>query len=520
MADNVNVKVIVVDHVDLNSIMTTFSELVHDKFYKSIPYKDYTKLKKYNKEVEFRFYPEDGAVLAVPVEEGSGLLWWGKKTDDSFGSFLWGHFQEELKEMTKDDKKFKYDLFGELSNSTADSAKATSSIVATNDYIGDLCYDGKTAYDSTTTATSSWHSVDSYITTEVETQVDMLKRRVEELGKLIKDSVAEVNDNLSRKVEIADFEYGLADLHSEIMDHVDDARYSVVEVSEELRDLKQKIKDNQKTKAVVYDQWGVPHEVEAELQSTSSNCYPVKNYKIDIKADYMSACDNGKEKNNMDTNKMFNGFECGPVDDRIKMSPYGMAIRNADGRYVSYDAKNGNIMDVEVFNFDNHKLIWKMPVAVSAIAVGDTVIHMKKPMFVTSITNGITVIDIFNGEVKTIVPAQNMFGFNFVTKVVSLFNFTGDNTPTAENPFGNIMPFMLMGNEDMDMKDFFMMMAVANGGNMNAMFQNPFMMYAMMNDNGDMKEMLPFMLWGQTGLFGQAPVQHQCHCGQHNGENH
>ena len=177
-------------------------------------------------------------------------------------------------------------------------------------------------------------------------------------------------------------------------------------------------------------------------------------------------------------------------------------------------------MDVEVFNFDNHKLIWKMPVAVSAIAVGDTVIHMKKPMFVTSITNGITVIDIFNGEVKTIVPAQNMFGFNFVTKVVSLFNFTGDNTPTAENPFGNIMPFMLMGNENMDMKDFFMMMAVANGGNMNAMFQNPFMVYAMMNDNGNMKEMLPFMLWGQTGLFGQAPVQHQCHCGQHNGENH
>ena len=34
MADNVNVKVIVVDHVDLNSIMATFSELVHDKFYK------------------------------------------------------------------------------------------------------------------------------------------------------------------------------------------------------------------------------------------------------------------------------------------------------------------------------------------------------------------------------------------------------------------------------------------------------------------------------------------------------
>lgn len=506
-------KVIAVDGVDFNHILQTFSGLVHDKFHKPIPYRDYTQLKKYHGEVELRFAPSDGAVIAVPTENGKSLLWWGKKDDESFGAFLWDYFQEELKEMMKDDGKYKYDLFGEYDNVSATQAisNVADKVTVCNikDTIG--CYD----YNACTTGTSS--SISTKIQTDTGVQLEKLKQRVEELGKLVKDSSEEMQDRLARKVDWEKFDVGLADLHAELMDHLDEATYRT---SEDLKDLEKKIKDNTSTTAIVYDVNGLPHQVPADVQGTSSNCYPVKNYKIDIKADYMSACDNGKEKNNMDTNKMFNGFECGPVDDRIKMSPYGMAIRNADGRYVSYDAKNGNIMDVEVFNFDNHKLIWKMPVAVSAIAVGDTVIHMKKPMFVTSITNGITVIDIFNGEVKTIVPAQNMFGFNFVTKVVSLFNFTGDNTPTAENPFGNIMPFMLMGNEDMDMKDFFMMMAVANGDNMNTMFQNPFMMYAMMNDNGDMKKMLPFMLWGQTGLFGQAPVQHQCHCGQHNGENH
>lgn len=518
MADNVNVKVIVVDHIDLNSIMTTFSNLVHDKFYKSIPYKDYTKLKKYNKEVEFRFYPEDGAVLAVPVEEGSGLLWWGKKTDDSFGSFLWVHFQEELKEMTKGDKKYKYDLFGELTNCTADEACASSVIAETfTDYIGDIHCDYQTAYSSTTTGPC----INGHINTAVESQVEKLKARVEELGQLIQDSVTDLNNELAQKVNVTDFEYGLADLHSVIMDDVDDARYSVVEVSEDLKELRKKVEDNQKTKVVVYDKCGVPHEVEAELQSTSSNCYPVKNYKI--KADYMSSCDIGKEKKNMDTNKMFNGFEFGPVDDRIKMSPYGMAIRNADGRYVSYDVKSANIVDVEVFNFDNHNLIYKMPVAVSAIAVGDTVIHMKKPMFVTNTSNGvITVIDIYNGELKTIMPATNMFGFNFVTKVVSLFNFTGANAPSAENPFGNILPFMLMG-DGKDFKDILpLMLMTGNTGMFGNMAQNPLMLYALMDNKGNDIDALTLMalMGGFNGFTPATPTQHQCHCGQHNGENH
>lgn len=541
-------KVIAVDGVDFNHILQTFSGLVHDKFHKPIPYRDYTQLKKYHGEVEFRFSPSDSAVMAVPTESGKSLLWWGKKDDESFGAFLWDYFQEELKEMHPDENKkinnpYEYDLWGSY-NAIVDANCSVSakSTIDTKDY---WSLATKADNDSTSATIAGDYSINAATVngwTNISDTVEQLKARVEELGKMVNDNTAdlhkrvqevartstksleeayeEMEARLASKVDISEMKYHLDDCMMDVLAEVDETRYDTKELADRVRELEDNLRPKQEeetAKVICYDVNGVAHEVPATMRGTSSNCYPVKNYKI--KADYMSAPDNRKEKENMDMNKMFNGFEFGPVDDRIKMSPYGMAIRNADGRYVSYDAKTSNIVDVEVFNFENHKLIWKMPVAVSAIAVGDTVIHMKKPMFVTNVTNGITVIDIFNGEVKTIVPAQNMFGFNFITKVVSLFNFTGDNTPSAENPFGNIMPFMLMGNEDMDMKDFFMMMAVANGGNMNTMFQNPLMFYALMKDSDGVGDVLPFLMMGQNGLFG-APA-HTCNCGGHcNGENH
>lgn len=56
-----------------------------------------------------------------------------------------------------------------------------------------------------------------------------------------------------------------------------------------------------------------------------------------------------------------------------------------------------------------------------------------------------------------------MFGFNFVTKVVSLMNFNAAQ-PSAENPFGNLMPFMMMSSvmgDDSD-NDFSKMMGGSN----------------------------------------------------------
>lgn len=70
------------------------------------------------------------------------------------------------------------------------------------------------------------------------------------------------------------------------------------------------------------------------------------------------------------------------------------------------------------------------------------VLHRGKPMYVQSVEeDGIHCIDILNSEAKVVVT--NMFGFDFVTKIVSLMNFNAAQ-PSAENPFGNLMPLMMM----------------------------------------------------------------------------
>ena len=113
-----------------------------------------------------------------------------------------------------------------------------------------------------------------------------------------------------------------------------------------------------------------------------------------------------------------------------------------------------------------------MPAAIKDLRAGDMVLHRGKPMYVQSVEeDGIHCIDILNSENKVIVPVTNMFGFNFVTKVVSLVNFNAAQ-PSAENPFGNLMPFMMMSSimgDDSD-NDFskMMMMSMMMGGS------NPF----------------------------------------------
>lgn len=101
-----------------------------------------------------------------------------------------------------------------------------------------------------------------------------------------------------------------------------------------------------------------------------------------------------------------------------------------------------------------------MPAAIKDLRAGDMVLHRGKPMYVQSVEeDGIHCIDILNSEAKVIVPVTNMFGFNFVTKVVSLMNFNAAQ-PSAENPFGNLMPFMMMSSvmgDDSD-NDFSKMM--------------------------------------------------------------
>lgn len=163
-------------------------------------------------------------------------------------------------------------------------------------------------------------------------------------------------------------------------------------------------------------------------------------------------------------------FDFGPFTEPgvVALSPYGIAVRSSKGEYLTYNAITGATIDVTGFTFD----FQKMPAAIKDLRAGDMVLHRGKPMYVQSVEeDGIHCIDILNSENKVIVPVTNMFGFNFVTKVVSLMNFNAAQ-PSAENPFGNLMPFMMMSSvmgDDSD-NDFSKMMMMGGSNPFTAMF--------------------------------------------------
>lgn len=198
--------------------------------------------------------------------------------------------------------------------------------------------------------------------------------------------------------------------------------------------------------------------------------------------------------NNM---KMFN-FDFGPIkdNDAVRMSPYGLAVKNVNGTYQAYDKKNGEIMDVDIFNFKADNMFFKVPVAIDAIEAGDVIIFNRRPCFVFGFSEqgDVIAIDIAMGEKKTILPSKSPFGFNYITKIVSLVdNMFGGEAPSAENPFGNILPFMMMSEDNSSVKDMLPMMMLMNGNAGGTI--DPMMLYFMMKaDKGDTGSMLPFLL--------------------------
>lgn len=207
-------------------------------------------------------------------------------------------------------------------------------------------------------------------------------------------------------------------------------------------------------------------------------------------------------KNNMATATNKNGFvnfEFGPVrNSNIRMSLYGFAITNGDGKYVSYDKANDRLMDVDVINFNADGWFYKMPKAIKDIAAGDVVFHNRTPVFVKEVlTNKLLVVAPVSGEEKTVLPAHSPFGFDYVTQLVSLVdNLGGAEAASESNPFGNMLPLLMLGNDDMgDMLPYMMMM---NGG---LDMSNPMMMYAFMkgSETSDLSNLLLMQVFMPKG---------------------
>ena len=202
--------------------------------------------------------------------------------------------------------------------------------------------------------------------------------------------------------------------------------------------------------------------------------------------------ENMAKKENSNMKDMFN-FDFGKVTtDSVRVSMYGIAVKNLDGRYVAYDVKTHSIMDVDIVNMPAGEFLYKMPVPIKDVKAGDVVIHNRVPMFVVEAhASTLKVVDIREGTEKEIYLTKSPFGFNFATKVVSLMDVCGVKAD-EDNPFGNVLPFMAMDNDkDIDP----MMIALMFGSKVD--MSNPMMMYWLMK-GGNKGEAIPFLMMGMN----------------------
>ena len=222
---------------------------------------------------------------------------------------------------------------------------------------------------------------------------------------------------------------------------------------------------------------------------------------------------NNTDKKENSAMRGFN-FDFGPMNGNVvRMSIYGLAVKNKTGNWVAYDTKNEEIMDVDAFNFDGSKFMYRMPVAISDVTAGDVIVHMSVPMFVVGKSEdgkAVYAVDPVAGERKEIMLTKSPFNFNFVTKVV---NFLGNAfNADASNPFGNLGLMMMLSEDNASVKDMLPFILMANGGNANGFdLSNPMVMYMMCKDGTDD---LPIML-ALSGAFNK-PAAHVCNCGQPN----
>ena len=544
------------NNADFHKFLTEFSDAVAKGKYKKMPYDKYRTFRNWRNisiDVVLEHYTnlngERVQRIRISPDGPDGYEFY--IDDGSFGNFCYDYLKKEEPKVHPNEKK-QYDIYGNViedyynyqgkcdkidnpakeayldycvAKATGDSLTAINTSCVSNTIDTDKAginwyYDSISTSDSTR-ATTATIATPSYV--ETKTMVDVLQEDVEDLKKLVEGN----NCEIATKANLSDVNRdidALGDAIGETNMRIDECEYDLRERIEEARtaaieeswftraELERMVEERLKA---LEDKLAGIHIVPVDkiiTQSTSSNCYPAKNFKLNVGD--IPCSDDRKEKENMDTNKMFN-FDFGPVASHVRMSPYGLAIASADNKYVSYDKASGNIVDVEVFNFDAQKFLYKMPVPVSQVAVGDIVVHMRKPMFVRSVKDGVvSVVDIYNAEAKDILPVKSPFGFNFMTKIVSLVDMSGAD---ANSPFGNMLPLLMMG-EGKNFRDILpLMLMTGNAGAFGNMNQNPLMLMALMSD-GNIDPMIMAMCMGAF----QAPVAptHTCNCGHHNGENH
>ena len=223
---------------------------------------------------------------------------------------------------------------------------------------------------------------------------------------------------------------------------------------------------------------------------------------------YVANTDNNKnitttEEKNMSKNmfgNMFKNMKFGLFNSQsVKYSFNGIAFKTSDGDYVTY---NDDFTFTNVADMIIDMPIFAMPVSREQISVGDVIRHNDTWVIVNEVSDTeIKVAKPWTKEIVTVVPETSIFGFSFYTKIMNPFEGLGKEA-NADNPFGNILPFLMMQNDGGDSMNPMMMAMMFGGGKID--MSNPMMMYMMMSQN---KEIDPMMMMLMMGNNPFAPKQ-------------
>ena len=224
---------------------------------------------------------------------------------------------------------------------------------------------------------------------------------------------------------------------------------------------------------------------------------------------------NNNERGNVDmkTNNLFGNImgklKFGKIQtDEIAYSMQGIAYKTKDGDYVCYNTETEELLNVSQMIFNMPILV--MPLSKKDLKVGDIIQHNNQFVIVKEISDkdkGIKIIKPNEQETAVIIPMKSIFGFDFYSKVINIFENVSIEAD-QNNPFGNMLPLLMMGDKENNDSLLPIMIMINNGNkDMNSMLPLLMMsdkentdsllpMIMMMNNNKDMNSMLPLLMMG------------------------
>lgn len=226
-----------------------------------------------------------------------------------------------------------------------------------------------------------------------------------------------------------------------------------------------------------------------EAFKTANTCF--SKFENAIKNNYNNYTINEKEQKNMFG---IQNLEFGKYKGTdVKMSAYGPAftvVGNGLGTWISFD-KNNELIDVTDMLIDDIPIM-VMPTSPENLSEGDFIHYTGVWMQVREIDidGTITAYRLYDRTIQKVLPTKNIFGFNYYTKLIT-FNF-GENA-NSDNPFGNLLPLMMLSEGGTINDNLLPLMLMSNNTSFDFK-SNPMLLYMMMSKDSDNTNWIPYML--------------------------